>query len=72
MARKAESKGKTGKGKRRPGLPKPDSITGERPFTSPRGTRYRILSTDEKDAYEENGTPKQARKKKASRPKRKY
>jgi hypothetical protein len=48
--------GKSGNGtKQRPGLPKPESITGQRTFTSPQGKLYRILSTDETDAYEDQG-----------------
>jgi photosystem II stability/assembly factor-like uncharacterized protein len=56
VARKAGSgswlAGKRRRTKLRPGLPKPESITGQRTFASPRGAVYRILSTDEKDAYE--------------------
>ena len=38
--------------KRRRGLPKPDSVVAEVPFTSPGGRTYRILRTTERDAYE--------------------
>jgi len=37
----------------RAGLPAPDSIVSEVPFTSPKGNRYRIIKTDETDEYEE-------------------
>jgi hypothetical protein len=37
----------------RPGLPDPSSIVAETVFVSPKGGRqYRILRTDEKDAYD--------------------
>jgi hypothetical protein len=35
-------------------LPDPESIMGEVPFTSPKGNTYRIIITDERDAYEES------------------
>jgi len=50
MGRKAGSG--SGRTRHRPGLPKPESVTGARSFTSPAGTAYRILSTNERDAYE--------------------
>jgi hypothetical protein len=34
-------------------MPEDASILSERAFTSPKGRKYRILKTDEKDAYEE-------------------
>ena len=36
----------------RPGLPDPSSVVAETAFVSPKGRRYRILRTDEKDAYD--------------------
>jgi hypothetical protein len=38
---------------RRPGLPPETSILDVKTLTSPKGRKYRILRTDEKDAYEE-------------------
>jgi hypothetical protein len=35
-----------------PGLPDPESIVSERIFISPKGRRYRILRTTEKDPYD--------------------
>jgi hypothetical protein len=39
--------------KERPGLPRKESRVSEKPFVSPKGKRYRIIKTDEKDAYDE-------------------
>ena len=36
-----------------PGLPEEESVTGVEEFTSPKGNRYRILRTDETDAYDD-------------------
>jgi len=47
-------------GKRRPGLPNEASVLEEREFTSPRGTKYRLLRTNEKDAYD-NGDGSKAK-----------
>jgi hypothetical protein len=44
--------------KRRPGLPHPSEIVGESAFTSPKGKRYRIIRTTEKDPYDEGGSDK--------------
>ena len=38
--------------RRRKGLPPPESVIAEDVLVSPKGTRYRVLSTTEKDAYE--------------------
>ena len=38
--------------KLRRGLPRPESVVAEVPFTSPGGRSYRILRTTERDAYE--------------------
>ncbi len=35
-----------------PGLPDPKSVVSERIFVSPKGRRYRILRTTEKDPYD--------------------
>jgi hypothetical protein len=35
-----------------PGLPDPESIVSERILVSPKGRRYRILRTTEKDPYD--------------------
>jgi hypothetical protein len=42
------AKGKPGN----PGLPDPRTVLFERPFVSPKGGRYRIITTTEKDAYD--------------------
>jgi hypothetical protein len=35
-----------------PGLPDPKSVVSERVFISPKGRRYRILRTTDKDPYD--------------------
>jgi hypothetical protein len=35
-----------------PGLPDKETIVSERMFTSPKGKRYRIIRTTEKDPYD--------------------
>lgn len=47
----------------RPGLPAESSIVSEKTFTSPRNRRYRIITTTERDPYDE---PDPAAKKKDS------
>jgi len=37
---------------RNPGLPDPKTVISERTFVSPKGTRFRILRTTEKDPYD--------------------
>jgi hypothetical protein len=37
---------------RNPGLPDKATIVSERTFTSPKGRRYRIIRTTEKDPYD--------------------
>jgi hypothetical protein len=37
----------------RPGLPAESSIVSEKAFTSPGNKRYRIITTSERDAYDE-------------------
>ena len=40
-----------------PGLPDPKSVVSERTFISPKGRRYRILRTTEKDPYDPPDEP---------------
>jgi hypothetical protein len=48
-----ESSGEKPPGKaRNPGLPDPESVVSERIFISPKGRRYRILRTTDKDPYD--------------------
>lgn len=54
---------KPGKPAARPGLPAESSILSEKTFTSPRNRRYRIITTTERDPYDE---PDPAAKKKPS------
>lgn len=42
----------------RPGLPSPDSVIAEVPFETPTGKAYRILKTNETDAYDRSGSLK--------------
>jgi len=37
---------------RRRGLPDPRSVVAQTTFQSPKGTRYRVLKTTERDAYD--------------------
>ncbi|HLQ91876.1 MAG TPA: hypothetical protein VK148_17780 [Xanthobacteraceae bacterium] len=37
---------------RNPGLPDPKTIVSERAFVSPKGRRFRIITTTEKDPYD--------------------
>jgi hypothetical protein len=39
----------------RRGLPADESVIETKPFTSPKGRKYRIIKTREKDGYEEDG-----------------
>jgi hypothetical protein len=41
-----------------PGLPNPESVVSEQVFISPKGRRYRILRTTEKDPYDPPDEPK--------------
>jgi len=45
----------------RPGLPDPSSVLAETVLVSPKGQRYRILRTDEKDAYDPPAQPEKER-----------
>lgn len=47
---------------RRPGAPDPDSILSEKVFKSPKGRVYKIIRTDEMDAYDKPLAPKDRRK----------
>ncbi|MBA5800316.1 hypothetical protein [Rhizobium changzhiense] len=38
--------------RRRPGLPDPTKVVGERDLLSPKGKRYKIIRTRECDAYD--------------------
>jgi hypothetical protein len=38
--------------KQRPGLPDPSAVVGESTLTSPKGSRYRVIRTTEKDPYD--------------------
>jgi hypothetical protein len=60
-----EGKGQSGRGKRprdgnrekrRPGLPDPAAIVEVNRFTSPKGKRYRIIRTTEKDPYDDENS----------------
>jgi hypothetical protein len=49
--------GRKGRGStklRRPGLPDSDKVVAESELLSPRGLRYRVLRTCERDGYEED------------------
>jgi hypothetical protein len=48
----AKSRTGTKRGKPRPGLPDKSSILAVKTLTSPKGNRYRIIETDETDAYD--------------------
>jgi hypothetical protein len=52
-----ERKDKGRGGETRPGLPRPASIVSEKTFASPRGRRYRIITTSEHDSYDEPSAP---------------
>ena len=43
--------------KPRPGLPDKSSIMSVKTLTSPKGNRYRIIETDETDAYDPAADP---------------
>jgi hypothetical protein len=51
-AKSAQCKPGKASGKSRPGLPDASSIVSVKTFTSPKGRRYRIIETDEQDAYD--------------------
>jgi hypothetical protein len=47
--------------KRRAGLPDEASVVEERELRSPKGTKYRLLRTNQKDAYDNDDGPKAKR-----------
>ena len=53
----------TAPGKPRPGLPDKSSIVSVKTLTSPKGNRYRIIETDETDAYDPPARPARKRNK---------
>jgi hypothetical protein len=46
----------------RSGLPAPESIISKTEFTSPKGTKYRIIKTTETDPYDEPKRPKKSKR----------
>jgi hypothetical protein len=52
----AAEAGRAAARRRRAGLPDPGAVVSEVEFTSPAGGRYRILRTDETDAYEDTAS----------------
>jgi hypothetical protein len=50
--RKSPTRTPPSHGSRNPGLPDPKTVISERTFVSPKGTRFRILRTTEKDPYD--------------------
>jgi hypothetical protein len=53
ISRKTPQAGKTPN----PALPDPESVVSEREFISPKGRRYRILRTTDKDPYDPPDDP---------------
>lgn len=58
--RKAAKKALNAARPRNPGLPDPKTVVSERLFVSPKGRRFRIIATTEKDPYDpdDNGKGK--------------
>ncbi len=58
--RKAAKKAAKPTRPRNPGLPDPETVVSERLFVSPKGRRFRIITTTEKDPYDpdDNGRQK--------------
>ena len=52
MADKKDKKNPKRSAARNPGLPDRKMVISERTLTSPKGTRYRIIRTTEKDPYD--------------------
>lgn len=50
--RKAAKKARKATRPRNPGLPDPKTVVSERLFVSPKGRRFRIITTTEKDPYD--------------------
>ena len=59
-SRKAAGKAPDATRPRNPGLPDPKTVVSERLFVSPKGRRFRIITTTEKDPYDpdDNGKGK--------------
>jgi hypothetical protein len=54
--------GRSARAKPRPGLPDKSSIVSVKTLVSPKGNRYRIIETDEADAYDPpDGTDKKSK-----------
>ena len=49
---RGKSAGRTVRAKPRPGLPDKSSVVSVKTLVSPKGNRYRIIETDETDAYD--------------------
>jgi hypothetical protein len=50
--RKISTEARRGGRAQNPGLPDPETVVSERVFTSPKGRRYRILRTTDRDPYD--------------------
>jgi hypothetical protein len=46
---------------RNPGLPDPKTVVSERTFVSPKGRRFRIIRTTEKDPYDPDDPDKKSK-----------
>ncbi|MBV8093047.1 MAG: hypothetical protein JOY71_03270 [Acetobacteraceae bacterium] len=57
LSKRSEPAAGRASGARRPTLPDEQSVVAEKRLVSPKGRRYRILRTDERDAYEQSGRP---------------
>lgn len=51
-SRKASQERRKSSGAPNPGLPDKETVISERTFVSPKGKRYRIIRTTEKDPYD--------------------
>jgi len=56
--RKTSGQARQRRRQRNPGLPDPKTIVSERTVVSPKGQRFRIITTTDKDAYDPNGNGK--------------
>ena len=54
---RSTTKGSKRSARRTPGLPDPESVVGEVTFVSPSKRTYRIIKTDEQDAYDPEPSP---------------
>jgi hypothetical protein len=65
MAKEPDRKKPKRAGRRNPALPDKETVVSERTLTSPKGKRYRIIRTTQKDPYDppdgndESGSPRQ-------------